>query len=98
MVLPVEFKPPTMYSTQPNVRTRDRGAGARTTTETICWGRTERSMTKLLSCKDKLSRRTLTSPSCNFHPSSHRGDPKEHCTVEYYAGSYVKTQHVYHKD
>ena len=33
--------------------------------------------------------------SCNFHTSSHSGNPKEHCTVRFVADSYTKVQHVY---
>ncbi|KAL4912671.1 hypothetical protein BDW62DRAFT_194051 [Aspergillus aurantiobrunneus] len=84
MVLPVEFKPPTMYSTQPNVRAE---------IEQLV---REHHQNNLLGKDGRIYDKAVV--ICNFHTSSHSGDPEEHCTVEYHAGDFVKTQHIYRED
>ncbi|KAL4735264.1 hypothetical protein BDV11DRAFT_174008 [Aspergillus similis] len=77
MVLPVEVKPPTMYSTQPNVRTE---------IEQLV---REHHQNNLLGKDGRIYEKAVV---------IHSGDPEEHCTVEYHAGDFVKTQHIYRKD
>ncbi|KAL4924652.1 uncharacterized protein BDV17DRAFT_274182 [Aspergillus undulatus] len=83
MALPVEFKPPTMYSTQQAMRTE---------IEKLV---NEYHQVNLLGKDGKIYNKAVV--TCNFHTSSLSGDPKEHLTVEFHAGEFVKTQHVYRK-
>ncbi|KAL4733838.1 hypothetical protein BDV11DRAFT_199382 [Aspergillus similis] len=81
MVLLVEFKPPTMYSTRPEMRAEIEKLARKHYQD------------NLLGKDGKIYDKAVV--ICNFHTSSHSGDPKEHCTVEYHAGDSVKTQHLY---
>ncbi|KAI9749025.1 MAG: hypothetical protein M4579_007036 [Chaenotheca gracillima] len=84
MVLPVEFKQPSMYSTQPEMRTEVEELAR------------EHHQKFLLGRDGKIYDKVIV--TCNFHTSSFSGDPREHCTAEYHAGSFVKTQHLYRKN
>ncbi|KAK9629777.1 hypothetical protein V6Z98_003325 [Aspergillus fumigatus] len=70
-----------MYSTQPEMRTLIEELVRKHHAE------------KLLGKDGKIYDKAVV--ICNFHTSRHSGDPDEHCTVEFHAGTFVKTQHVY---
>ncbi|KAI6788109.1 hypothetical protein KC356_g9307 [Hortaea werneckii] len=81
MPLLVEFKPPTMYADTPSTK------------DEIIKLAQDHHRVHLLGKDGRIYDKAVV--TCNFHTSGHSGDPEEHCTVEYHAGTFVKTQHLY---